>query len=203
MMNQTIKKISPLLLGIAFCSYQTIQSPIARAVSVSLGESPAALAPAVSESLTPEELNSSAQNCSQQISVDVVPDPSAPKGAGGLNYQAQTNFDAIPSGMGSNANPSGLDATDTSKLLVAQAIPDDCCEIGGTATCEVAGLPPQGGGALASPLLGLLAAPLAGLAFLGGGDPRPVPVPEPSETAGLVAGFGVVGLLLSRRFRAE
>ncbi|HEY9826718.1 MAG TPA: hypothetical protein V6D19_14835 [Stenomitos sp.] len=176
---------------------------MAQATSVSLGESPASLAPTVSENLTPEELNSSAQGCSQQLSVDVVPDPSAPKGAGGFNYQAQTNFEATPSGVGSSTNPNGLDATDTSKLLVAQAAPDDCCEIGGTATCEVAGLPPQGGGALISPLALLGAAPLAGLAFLGSGDPKPVPVSEPSETAGLVAGFGLVGLLLSRRFRAK
>jgi PEP-CTERM motif len=100
-----------------------------------------------------------------------------------------------------------------SSNLVAQAPGlDDCCEIGGTTTCEVGGLAPAGGGALAgglSPLAALAGLPLAGLIplALGGdgdnGTTPPPPVPEPSTTAAITAGLGLLGLWYGRRYRAS
>jgi hypothetical protein len=99
------------------------------------------------------------------------------------------------------------DAT-TSPALIAQAAVGDCCGIGGAATCEVGGLPTGGAGLGGlSPLLGLLgilpAAALIPALSGGNNDPgQPSPVPEPSSTGAIVAGFGMMGLLLSRRYRS-
>lgn len=102
--------------------------------------------------------------------------------------------------------------------MIAQLIPDEnCCEFGGTADCELGGVPPIGGAAIAgfpfAALAGLL--PLAAIPFIGGGGdnggdvtppvappPPPPPVPESSSTGAIVAGIGLFGLWFSRRFRS-
>jgi hypothetical protein len=96
-----------------------------------------------------------------------------------------------------------------SPTLIAQSAVGDCCGIGGAATCEVGGLPTGGAGLGGiSPLLGLLGLlPAAAIipAVSGGNnnDPgQPAPVPETSSTGAIVAGFGMMGLLLSRRDRS-
>jgi hypothetical protein len=127
-------------------------------------------------------------------------------GAKSLKYQS----DEIASSDIPSTEPVSKtqDAT-TSPTLIAQAAVGDCCGIGGAATCEVGGLPTGGAGLGGiSPLLGLLGLlPAAAIipAVSGGSnnDPgQPAPVPEPSSTGAIVAGFGMMGLLLSRRYRS-
>ncbi|NJM74806.1 MAG: hypothetical protein HC852_02350 [Acaryochloridaceae cyanobacterium RU_4_10] len=114
------------------------------------------------------------------------------------------------------ASQTAQDATATSPTLIAQAAgAADCCGIGGAATCEVGGVPTGGAGLGGiSPLLGLLGLlPAAAIIpAINGGNGNgseqsvppvpPAPVPESSSTGAIVAGFGMMGLLLSRRYRS-
>ena len=201
-MNIKAKKISPLLLGAALCCSQVLQQPIVRAASLS------ATSPENLSSLTP--------------SVPLVNPAAAAPGGCALN-PLKDQKGAVPSAshyqssVPGTANPAvGAAPSAMQPIIVSQLIPDEnCCELGGTADCEVGGIPPAGG-ALAggggfplAALLGLL--PLAGLGFIGGGGgnggngdngtPPPPLVPESSSTAGLAAGLGLLGIWYSRRLR--
>jgi hypothetical protein len=202
-MNQAIKKLSPFALGMTLFAYNAIQLPLAQAASLDLGANPAMVElPAAPTAAVGDCLASSTPTAETAPGEATAPDDRA---FSGLNYQ-ESNTDLAPNPPTVVGSESGAAAPESStSTLIAQLAPDDCCEVGGTATCEVAGLPPQGGGLLAAPFLPLLAAPLGALAFIGGSDPnrpRPVPLSE-SSTAGLVAGFGLVGLWYSRRFRQD
>jgi hypothetical protein len=216
--NKAIQKISPFALGIMVCSYQIVQMPLAYGVSV---KSMAVAADPLLKPTVPELQSFSA-------SPECVP---APAGGSSLlpNSGAGTPLNtSSPSALNSSGSSSVLASSVTgavvSSTLTAQAtgfessanliaqVPalDDCCAIGGTTTCEVGGVPPVGGAALAgglSPLLGLLGLPLLAIPAIvggggGGGGPTP-PVPEPSSTAGITAALGLFGLWYGRRFRAS
>ncbi len=218
MKNKTIQKFPPLALGILVFSYPLIQGSIAYGASLKsaavdnqllkpgtpeLKSTPSASA--VGCSLSPAgsglglpSVTGSASPASKVVASSVT--GSVVPAAEVANAPALDN--GVP--LGAQESPSGN--------LVAQASLDDCCEIGGTTTCEVGGLPPAGGGALGggpSPLLALLGLPAALIpAFLGGGDgsnnstpPIPTPVPESSSTGAIAAGFGLIGLWYGRRLR--
>jgi hypothetical protein len=91
-----------------------------------------------------------------------------------------------------------------------QVAGEDGCEISGEGGCEVGGPPaPAGGGILPAVAaaggglpLGLLAAPLGIIPFLGGDDdddPSPEPIPEPSTVFGSVMALGVVTMIGRKR----
>jgi hypothetical protein len=138
-----------------------------------------------------------------------------PKNSGDKSLKYQSNEIASSDVPSTEPVSKAQDAT-TSPTLIAQAAAGDCCGIGGAATCEVGGVPTGGAGLGGiSPLLGLLGLlPVAALipALDGGnnnnnGQPAPgpippAPVPESSSTGAIVAGFGIMGLLLSRRYRS-
>jgi hypothetical protein len=143
-----------------------------------------------------------------------------PKNSGDKSLKYQSN-EIASSDVPSTEPVSKMQDATTSPTLIAQAAVGDCCGIGGAATCEVGGLPTGGAGLGGlSPLLGLLgilpaAALIPALDDGGNGDPgqpgpgpvpvAPVPVapvPESSSTGAIVAGFGMMGLLLSRRYRS-
>lgn len=228
MKNKAIQKFSPFALGIMVCSYQVIQVPLVYGASLkSVANADTLLKPVVPEVQSlPTEAST---GCSLAPAGSTLPTSSAepPLKASNLDsglastgvIASTVTGSVVPSAVVANApalEPVPLVNADPAANLVAQVpLADDCCEIGGTTTCEVGGLPPQGGGALAgglSPLLGLLGlGPLAAIPALLGGDggggetptPTPtVPVPEPSSTAAITAGLGLLGLWYGRRFRA-
>jgi hypothetical protein len=136
-----------------------------------------------------------------------------PKNSGDKSLKYQSNEIASSDVPSTEPVSKTQDAT-ISPTLIAQAAVGDCCGIGGAATCEVGGLPTGGAGLGGiSPLLGLLGLlPVGAIPFLtnssnGNSNPSqpapiPAPVPESSSTGAIVAGFGMVGLLLSRRYRS-
>lgn len=220
MKNKAIQKFSPFALGMVLCSYQMAQVPVAYGASLKS-------VAATDDSLLQPNVSG------------LQPTPSAalggcalsPTGGGSVNSLSPSLNTGVPSSSLSPSSSSGVlasavtgsvvanapaaDPAATSNLssnLVAQAPAlDDCCEIGGTTTCEVAGVPPAGGGALGGfPLASLagLAVPLLAVPFLaggggGGGGATPPPVPEPSSTAAITAGIGLLGLWYGRRFRTS
>jgi hypothetical protein len=213
-MNKAIRNISPFALGIMVCSYQIAQVPLAYGASL---KSVSASADSLLKPVVPE-LQSFPSGASAECA-------SAPAGGAALpKAGAATPLNA--------SSPSALNSLDSSSVLassvtgaVAPAVVvsqsagfeqpsnliaqvpalDDCCAIGGTTTCEVGGVPPVGGGALAgvSPLLGLLGAPLLAIPLLGGGGGEEPKVPEPASTAAITAGLGIFGLWYGRRFRTS
>ena len=197
MIKRSVRKISPLALGIALCVQQAAWLPVAQAASLGLGDSSDQtsdlLAPALPEDVT-ADASLEALNCALNPGETLSPDAGAVPSD--LSSQPRSYRSDVVASADLGAVPQGA-APD----LVAQAVPfDDCCEIGGNALCEIGGIPPQGGGALlASPLLALAGLPLAAIPFIGGGGGNPNPVPEPGTTAALVAGFGLAGLTLKRR----
>jgi hypothetical protein len=130
-----------------------------------------------------------------------------PKNSGAKSLKYQSNEIASSDVPSTEPVSKAQDAT-TSPTLIAQAAVGDCCGIGGAATCEVGGLPTGGAGLGGVPsLLGLAGLlPLAAIPLINNGngnsDPNQpsAPVPESSSTGAIVAGFGMVGLLLSRRY---
>ncbi|MGB8698461.1 MAG: hypothetical protein WCD18_03505 [Thermosynechococcaceae cyanobacterium] len=193
-MHKTVKKLSPVALGFALCCYQAIQLPNAQASSLSLSSN--ANATTVAQS-TPAAVGS----CLLQGGGQTSAAPEAAMPGTGLGYQSEAiaQLDA--------AGPSTAPGATSSSTLVAQLSPgvDDCCDVGGTATCEVGGLPVGGAALGAIPLWPLLAIPpgIACAIACTGSNPKPPPVPESPLTGGLVAGFGIMGLWYSRRFRSS
>lgn len=217
--HNAIQKFSPFALGIMVCASQVAQTPLAYGASLKSG-------PADADSLLKPivpEMQSFPSSASSECASAPVGGGSALPSAGAstpLNASSQSalNLSASSSVLASSVTsvvvPPALTAqatgVDPSFNLIAQ-VPalDDCCAVGGTATCEVGGVPPSGGGVLAgaSPLWGLLATPLLIIPGVigggGGGEPTPPPVPEPSSTAGITAALGLFGLWYGRRFRAS
>jgi PEP-CTERM motif len=191
-MNNNLRKISPFGLGIALFCYQLVQQPMVRAASLgSNNESDlTSLAPSI-----PVEAPTAAASGGCPLSP-----LNAPQKSGALPSQGS----AASSGLGYQSET----IAQADGVKVAQLVPDEnCCELGGTVDCELGGIAPAGGAAAAAgfpfaALAGLL--PLAAVPFAFGGgdnnDSSPA-VPEPSSTAGIVAGFGMLGLWFSRRFR--
>lgn len=227
MMTTIFKKISPFALGVTLLTAQVIQLPKAQAASLGLGGSsdPTLLEPSVpldpastetgntsEPGNSSTEVTASAGACttlkatsSQTASAKTESTTSNPSS---LSYQSDKLASASVPGTTPDLAPDPTSSSQASDpQLVAQLSTEgDCCEIGGNSTCELAGAPPAavGGAGLAGAPLALLggiplaaAIPLA----LGGGDGSNVP--EPSETAGLVAGFGLLGLWASRRLRSD
>lgn len=193
-MNNNLRKISPFGLGIALFCYQIVQQPMVQAASLGSnnGSDLTSLAPSV-----PVEAPAATGSVGGGCPLNSLKTPqksgavSSPGSAvsAGLGYQSET-------------------IAQSDGVKVAQLVPDEnCCELGGTVDCELGGIAPAGGAASAAgfpfaALAGLL--PLAAIPFAFGGgnnsDPSPA-VPEPSSTAGIVAGFGMLGLWFSRRLR--
>jgi hypothetical protein len=204
-MNNKFKKASPFALGVAMCCYQVVQQPMVLAASLGSNNSSdlTSLSPSV-----PVDAPTAAGSAAGGCPLNSLKTPSK---SGGLPAQGS----AASPGLGyqsENVAESGIVSVSkgTGTVKVAQLVPDEnCCELGGTADCELGGLPPAGGAASGggfpfAALAGLL--PLAAIpfAFGGGGNnngEQPPAVPEPSSTAGIVAGFGMLGLWFSRRFR--
>jgi hypothetical protein len=188
-----MKRVSTIALGLVLFIHQMMSFQMAQAAQLSLGSH----SDTATEVFAPEaeletaQLKPNPEECESKPTKSKSPElegkVSAPGSAGSaLSYQA--------------TEPSPQDG----KLVAQQPgvePADDCCEVSGNSLCEVAGLPPVGGGALlASPLLALAGVPLAAIPFIDGdGDGRSAEVPEPSTTAGLVAGAGAIGIFLSRR----
>ena len=218
MKNKAIQKFSPFALGMVLCSYQMAQVPMAYGASLKSvaatddsllqpnvsGLQPATSAAAGGCALSPTgggSVNSLAPSLNAS-----APNSSLPSSSSGVLASAVTGSVVANASAADPAAPSNL-----SSNLVAQAPAlDDCCEIGGTTTCEVAGVPPVGGGALGGfPLASLagLALPLIAIPLLtgggGGSGGTPPPVPETSSTAAITAGIGLLGLWYGRRFRAS
>jgi hypothetical protein len=197
-MSKTIKKLSPFALGMALCAYPVVQMPGAQAASLALGSTPSA----VEEPSTPGKSSLAADCLASALPPERVGTQEGTVGTPELDTSIgyQSSPDLAPATEASPrdaTDPSGMDSTDPT--LIAQLEPG----------CGLAGTPPVGGGALAGPLLApLLAAPIGvGAVLLGNnGDDNnppnrpPVPLSE-SSTAGIVAGFGLIGLWYSRRFR--
>lgn len=217
-MNRNFRKISPIALGVALFCGQGLQPSLVMAAS--LGDSPVnlgELAPSIpTDPSIPGETKAGALGgCPTDALKINSSSPSAnPAGAvpgttsslppSSLAYQSAS----VPAPAISSSSAAG-------STLIAQLIPDEnCCEFGGTADCELGGVPPVGGAAIAgfpfAALAGLL--PLAAIPFIGGGGdnggdvtpppPPPPPVPESSSTGAIVAGVGLFGLWFSRRFRS-
>jgi hypothetical protein len=227
MKNKAIQKFSPFALGAIVLTAQMAQGPMAYGASLksmAAATDDALLKPNVSE-LQPSSTSAVGGGCDPTPtgSGSVSPNSSVPT-VGTKNLKNLDTLDAssvlvssatgavVPSSMVASTPVSDPSAANFPSNLVAQAPGlDDCCEIGGTTTCEVGGLAPQGGGALAgglSPLAALAGLPLAGLVplALGGGDgdgTTPPPVPEPSSTAAITAGLGLLGLWYGRRYRSS
>ena len=223
--NKAIQKISPFALGIMVCSYQIAQMPLAYGASlknVSANADPL-LKPVVP--VLQSFPSSAAAGC---VSAPVGGGSTLPPSGAGTSLNVSTPS-VLGESVASNVLASSVTGAVVPSTIVAQTsglepsanliaqvpVLDDCCAIGGTTTCEVGGVPPVGGAALAagglSPLLGLLGAPLLAIpALLGGGgggsEPTPIPtppVPEPSSTAAVTAALGLFGLWYGRRFRAS
>jgi hypothetical protein len=203
-MDNNLRKISPFTLGVALFCYQVVQQPMVRAASLDSnnGSDLTSLSPSVPVDAT-TTLGAAAGGCPLNSLKNSSKSGTLPSQASG--YQSENIAEA---GVGSAFEGAGT-------VKVAQLVPDEnCCEFGGTADCELGGVAPTGGAIAASgsgfpiaALAGLLPLAAIPLAFTGGnnnGDPAAaVPVPEPSSTAGIVAGFGMLGLWFSRRFRSN
>jgi hypothetical protein len=224
MKNKAIQKFSPFALGIVVLSTQMAQGPMA--YGASLNNAGAAdeslLKPNVAELQSPSTPVAGAGCALAPTGSGSAPNSSTPavsaKNLTSLDPLASSSVLAssatgsvVPSSVTNVLASDPVSASNISSNLVAQAPGlDDCCEIGGTTTCEIGGLPPVGGGALGgglSPLAALAGLPLAALPFVfgGGGDngtPPPV-VPEASSTAAITAGLGLFGLWYGRRFRTS
>ncbi len=187
------------------CCYQVVQQPMVRAASLGSnnGSDVTSLAPSVP--VDAPVAAGAVGGCPLGAL------KSAPK-SGALSSGGSA-VASYPLGYQSgNVGESGVGSASSgaNSVKVAQLVPDEnCCELGGTSDCELGGLPPAGGAASGggfpfAALAGLL--PLAAIPFAFGGgkdnNDSPPPVPEPSSTAGIVAGFGMLGLWFSRRFRA-
>jgi hypothetical protein len=201
-MNNNLRKISPFALGVALFCYQVVQQPMVRAASLDSnnGSDLTSLSPSVPVDAT-TTLGDAAGGCPLNSLKNSSKSSALPSQASG--YQSEN---IAESGIGPASERAGT-------VKVAQLVPDEnCCEFGGTADCELGGVAPAGGaiaGAGAGfpfAALGALPLGLIPLAFTGGdnnnGDPAAA-VPEPSSTAGIVAGFGMLGLWFSRRFRSN
>jgi hypothetical protein len=205
-MNKKSRKVSPFVLGVAMCCYQVVQQPMVRAASLSSnnGSDVTSLSPSVPVD-APVSAGAASGGCPLGAlktlpKSGALPSSSSAAASSGLGYQSETFAE---SGVASASKGAG-------SVKVAQLVPDEnCCELGGTSDCELGGLPPAGGAASGggfpfAALAGLL--PLAAIPFAFGdgknNNDSPPPVPEPSSTAGIVAGFGMFGLWFSRRFRA-
>lgn len=222
--NKAIQKISPFALGIMVCSYQIAQMPLAYGASL---KSVSASADSLLKPVVPE-LQALPSSAAAECASAPVGGSALPNAGAGQPLNV-SNPSVLDSSASSNVLASSVTGAVVPSTIVAQAagvepssnliaqVPalDDCCAIGGTTTCEVGGVPPVGGAALAaagiSPLLGLLGAPLLAIPALlggggGGGEPIPTPtppVPEPSSTAAITAALGLFGLWYGRRFRAS
>jgi hypothetical protein len=231
MKNKAIQKFSPFVLGAIVLVSQMAQGPVAYGASLKSMAAAATddslLKPNVSE-LQPSSAvgGGCAQAPTRGTGGSSVSPNSAVSTVSAKNLKNLDTLDSsnvlassvtgsvVPSSMvASTPDSDPATAFNFSSNLVAQAPAlDDCCEIGGTTTCEVGGLAPAGGGALPgglSPLAALAGLPLAGLIplALGGGDGNngttTPPVPEPSSTAAITAGLGLLGLWYGRRYRAS
>lgn len=227
MKNKAIQKFSPFALGAIVLIAPMAQGRVAYGVSLksmAAATDDALLKPNVSE-LQPSTSAVGGGCDPTPTGGGAVSPNSSGSSVGSQNLKSLDTLDAssvlassptgavVPSSMVASTPVSDTTAANFSSNLVAQAPGlDDCCEIGGTTTCEVGGLAPQGGGALAgglSPLAALAGLPLAGLVplALGGGDGNdgttPPPVPEPSSTAAITAGLGLLGLWYGRRYRSS
>jgi hypothetical protein len=205
-MNNNLRKISPFALGVALCCYQVVQQPMVLAASLGSDNSSdlTSLSPSVSVDV-PTASDAVAGGCplnslKTSSKGGTLPSQASTAGSSSLGYQSEGTAETriVPASKGAGT------------VKVAQLVPDEnCCEFGGTADCELGGLAPAGGavGGAGFPfaaLAGLLPAGLIPLAFTGGdNNSDPAPVPEPSSTAGIVAGFGMLGLWFSRRFRSN
>jgi hypothetical protein len=243
-MYKIAKNLSPFTLGLVFCCSQAALLPTAHAASLNPNSSvdatlsldpntvnQTALDPTGASSPTALPAGLPNVDCLQSglspsqgsaaKSESMVPGNSGitpvPKNLGDTSLKYQSNEIAssdVPAPE--PVSKTTQEAKTTSPTSIAQAAAaEDCCGIGGAATCEVGGLPTGGAGLPGlSPLLGLLGLlPAAALIpALGGGNndpgqpaPGPIPVapvPESSSTGAIVAGFGIMGLLLSRRYRS-
>jgi hypothetical protein len=222
MKNKAIQKFSPFALGMVLCSYQIAQVPMAYGASLKsvaatddslLQPNVSGLQPALSAASGGCALSPTGSGSVNSLAPSLnasTPGGSSPSSSSGVLASAVTGS-VVPSSVMANAPAADPGApSNFSSNLVAQAPAlDDCCEIGGTTTCEVAGVAPAGGGALGGgfPLAALagLAVPLIAIPFLagGGGAGTPPPVPEPSSTAAITAGIGLLGLWYGRRFRTS
>jgi hypothetical protein len=225
MKNKAIQKFSPFALGMVLCSYQMAQVPMAYGASLKsvaatddslLQPNVSGLQPALSAApggcaLSPTG-GGSVNSLAPSLNASTPGSSLSASSSSGVLASAVTGS-VVPSSVVANAPAADPAApSNLSSNLVAQAPAlDDCCEIGGTTTCEVAGVAPAGGGALGGgfPLAALagLAVPLIAIPFLagggGGGAGTPPPVPEPSSTAAITAGIGLLGLWYGRRFRTS
>lgn len=214
--TKAIHKISPFALGIMVCSYQIAEMPLAYGASLkSMSASADSLLKPVVPELQALPSSTAAECASAPVGGSALPNAGAGQPLNVSNPSA-LNSSASPSVLVSSVTGTVVPSTivaqaarvEPSSNLIAQ-VPalDDCCAIGGTTTCEVGGVPPIGGAALAGgipPLFGLLGAPLALLPLIGGGggEPKPTPpVPEPSSTAAITAALGLFALWYGRRFR--
>jgi hypothetical protein len=199
-MDNNLRKISPFALGVALFCYQVVQQPSVRAASLDSnnGSDLTSLSPSVPID-APTTLGA-AGGCALNSLKTSSKGGTLPSQASG--YQSEN---IAESGIGPTSEGAGT-------VKVAQLVPDEnCCEFGGTADCELGGLAPTGGAIAGAgpgfPFAALAALPLAAipaLAFTGGGNNGdPAAVPEPSSTAGIVAGFGMLGVWFSRRFRSN
>lgn len=216
MKNIAIKKISPLALGIMVFSYPIIQGSTAYGASLknAVAADEQLLNPGLPALQSSPPSGSVGCALSPAGSGTVLPNVTGSANAGTQAVASSATGSVVPATVAANAPAFDNAAPSTvpdsaSSTLIAQASLGDCCEIGGTTTCEVGGLPPAGGGILGggpSPLLALLGLPAALIpAFLGGGDssnsnPTPTPVPESSSTGAIAAGFSLLGLWYGRRY---
>ncbi len=201
-MNNNLRKISPFALGVALFCYQVVQQPMVRAASLDSnnGSDLTSLSPSVPVDAT-TTLGAAAGGCPLNSLKNSPKSGTLPSQASG--YQSEN---IAESRIGPTSEGAGT-------VKVAQLVPDEnCCEFGGTADCELGGVAPTGGAIAGAgapfPFAALAALPLAAipaLAFTGGSNNNdgPAAVPEPSSTAGIVAGFGMLGVWFSRRFRSN
>jgi hypothetical protein len=209
-MNNNLRKLSPFALGVVLGCYQVIQQPLVRAASLgtSNGNDTSSLT-----SLTPSIPATAPASAATGGCLPTSLQTSPQSGSGASPSQGSAELGTAPSSLGyqsmsvAEASPTAPATSGTGAMLVAQLVPDEnCCEFGGTADCELGGLPPVGGAAAAgfplAALAGLGAIPAALIPLIPGGSSNPPSVPEPSSTAGIVAGFGMLALWFSRRARA-
>lgn len=239
-MYKIAKNLSPFTLGLVFCFSQTALLPTAHAASLNPNSSvdatlsldpntanQTALDPTGASSPTALPAGLPNVDCLQSglspsqgsavKSESMVPGNSGitpiPKNSGDTSLKYQSNEIASSDVPATEpVSNTTQEAKTTSPTLIAQAsAAEDCCGIGGAATCEVGGVPTGGAGlGGVSPLLGLLGLlPAGAIPFITSGNsnsdpnqttPIPAPVPESSSTGAIVAGFGMMGLLLSRRY---
>jgi hypothetical protein len=227
MKNKAIQKFSPFALGIVVLSTQMAQGPMAYGASLnSTGAADESLLKPNVVELQPPSTPVARGGCALAPTGgdSALPNSSTPvvnaKNLTSLDTSASSSVLAssatgslVPSSVANlSASDPAISPNVSSNLVAQTPALDDCCEIGGTTTCEIGGLPPVGGGALGgglSPLAALAGLPLAALPFiLGGGDNNndpttPPVVPEPSSTAAITAGLGLLGLWYGRRFRTS